>query len=94
MNYKRNDDIKTTLMPDGHVVLFNSKTEWAQVLNPVGALVWEFCDGCMSVPEMTGEIAGLLQVEDKSALQNDIKSLIGEFLGLGLVQETTAGKAS
>ncbi len=92
MNYKRNDDIKTTLMPDGHVVLFNTKTEWAQVLNPMGALVWEFCDGCTSTTAMTDEIASLLQIEDASTLQNDINSLISEFLGLGLVSETTAGK--
>jgi len=94
MKYKRNEDIKTTLMPDGHVVLFNSKTEWAQVLNPMGALVWEFCDGYTSVDDMTGEIASLLQIENAAILQNDINSLISEFLGLGLVCETAAGKPS
>lgn len=94
MHYQRNDEIKTTLMPDGHVVLFNSKTEWAQVLNPVGALVWEFCDGSTSVADMVDEIAGLLQVEDKSTLQNDINSLISELVKLGLIRQAVTSKLS
>lgn len=92
MNYTRNEEIKTTLMPDGHVVLFNSKTEWAQVLNPVGALVWEFCDGSTSLSDMTNEIGKLLEIHDTAILQDDINSLIQELLDLGLVRQSTASR--
>ncbi len=92
MHYQRNDEIKTTLMPDGHVVLFNAKTEWAQVLNPVGALVWEYCDGATSVAEMTKEIAKLLQA-DRATLQDDINSLIGDLLSQGLICQAAATKS-
>ncbi|MBX9879527.1 MAG: PqqD family protein [Candidatus Obscuribacterales bacterium] len=91
MHYQRNDEIKTTLMPDGHVVLFNTKTEWAQVLNPVGALVWEYCDGTTSVMEMTDEISKLLET-DKTALQNDVNSLIDELLTQGLIKQAQPSK--
>lgn len=95
--YERNEDIKTTLMPDGHVVLFNSKTEWAQVLNPMGALVWELCDGQTTEADMVAQIAQLLDLDDPVGLEKDIKSLIGELLGLGLVCQTSpsqTGKSS
>lgn len=91
MHYQRNDEIKTTLMPDGHVVLFDTKTEWAQVLNPVGALVWEYCDGATSVTEMADEIAKLLEY-DKTALQGDINSLVAELLSQGLIKEAEQTK--
>lgn len=87
MNYLRNPDIKTTLMPDGHVVLFSAKTEWAQVLNPTGALVWEFCDGDTPIESITSQIGGLLAITDIPELQKEINSLIKELLGSGLLHE-------
>lgn len=84
MQYSRNQDIKTTLMPDGHVVLFNSKTEWAQILNPIGALVWEFCDGLTPSPEMVKQVASLIE-DDSPKLKDDINSLIKELLENGLI---------
>jgi hypothetical protein len=92
MRYQRVDEIKTTLMPDGHVVLFNTKTEWAQVLNPMGALVWEYCDGITSVNEMLEEIAKLLET-DKNTLAADVNSLVAELLAQGLIQEVVTSRA-
>lgn len=93
MRYQRMSDIKTTLMPDGHVVLFNTKTEWAQVLNPVGALVWEYCDGVTSLNEMIEEIASLLET-DKNSLEDDVCLMLKELLSNGLIQESTAEKST
>lgn len=82
---RRNPDVKTTLLPDGYVVLFSTKTDWAHTLNPTGALVWEFCDGQHSVDELVSEVAGLLAGSDRKLLRTEVELLLQELLAAGLV---------
>ncbi|HEY9868319.1 MAG TPA: PqqD family protein [Candidatus Obscuribacterales bacterium] len=93
MHPKRNPDVKTTLLPDGYVVLFSTKTDWAHTLNPTGALVWEFCDGQHSVDELVSAVAGLLAGSDPERLRTEVESLLQELLAAGLVLDEDASPA-
>lgn len=85
MHPLRNPDVKTTLLPDGYVVLFSTKTEWAHTLSPVGALVWEFCDGEHAVEEITSELSGLISDVEKEVLSDQVQSFVNELLKSGLL---------
>lgn len=55
----RNPELKTRLLPDGHVVVFNEKTLWAHILSPTGAAIWEFCDGGHNLEGILDELQTL-----------------------------------
>src|SRR5688500_6603598 len=54
---RRKADVKTSVLPDGHVVLFSDTRDWGHTLNPRAALIWEFCDGEHTVAEIVSEVA-------------------------------------
>lgn len=72
-------------MPDGHVVLFSTKTDWAQILNPTGAVVWEFCDGSLSTGEIVDEVCAVLTLPKNEDQRRHIDELIKELLAAGLL---------
>ncbi len=86
MKPRRNPDVKSTLLPDGYVVLVSSQTDWAHTLTPAGALVWELCDGRHSTDEIAGEIAGMLPAPVRAPDKAEIDTLVSELLDLGLLQ--------
>ncbi len=55
----RNPELKTKLLPDGHVVVFNDRTLWAHILSPCGAAIWEFCDGRHNLDSILDELESL-----------------------------------
>lgn len=81
MNTKpqRNPEIETSLLPDGHVVLVSSKTDWAHTLTPTGALVWEFCDGTNSADEIVAKIQNIKEVPANPSLKDDVSTLLDEL---------------
>ena len=85
MHPQRNSDVRTTLLPDGCVVLFSTKTDWAQILNPTGALVWEFCDGEHSVDEIASEVSSLLGQPSGEKILPDVEALVKELSEGGLL---------
>lgn len=87
MRPQRNADVKTTPLPDGCIVLFTTKTDWAQILNPAGAIVWEFCDGEHTVPEIASEVCTLLGVVQESNVVSDVEALVKELVDSGQLFE-------
>ena len=83
----RNSDIKSTLLPDGHIVLFNTKTDWVHTLNPSGALVWEFCDGRHLTEEIVAELAAVTNSSDLTALKQQVSELIQLLCDQGMLLE-------
>ncbi|MGH7192251.1 MAG: PqqD family protein [Candidatus Saccharimonadales bacterium] len=73
------------MLPDGYIVLFNTKTEWVHTLNPCGALVWEFCDGSHLPDEIAAEIAALTGCANPAALQTEITVLINTLIEQGML---------
>jgi hypothetical protein len=85
MHPRRNPDVKSSLLPDGYVVLSCSKTDWAHTINPVGALVWEFCDGEHSLEQIAGEISGIIPGDQLPDLDQQISLFVDELLVSGLL---------
>jgi hypothetical protein len=89
MNYmpKRSDAIQTTSLPDGLAVLVNNKTNWAHTLSPLGALVWEFCDGLHSADQIVAELGSIPEVASRSTLRQEVIDLLAKFDEDGFVEE-------
>jgi len=41
---KRNPNVQTKMLPDGHVVIFSNDSDWAHTITPLAAIAWEYCD--------------------------------------------------
>ena len=85
MYLKRAPEIQTKLLPDGHIVLTSSKTDWAHTLNPAGALVWEFCDGKYTRDEINLLVSRIIQPAGPSKFNREIADLLTELIELGLL---------
>ena len=81
----RNPEIQTTLLPDGHVVLFSTKTDWAHTLNPVGAIVWEFCDGQHEAAHIVDEVVLLTGSDHAGQINGEVAALLDELTAKGLI---------
>lgn len=88
MNLQRNPNITTKLLPDGHVVLFCAKTEWAYVVNPIGAIIWELCDGQLSDAEILRELQGLIPGASVQSLSQEMSSFVQEMVKSGLLSNS------
>lgn len=87
----RNSDIESKLLPDGYLVLFNPKTDWAHTVNPSAALVWEFCDGTHTVADIVDELVAVIEPADAQALTDEVTSLVQALTREGIL---TSGKAA
>jgi len=81
----RNENITTKILPDGYIVLHNSKTEWAHTLTPLGAIAWELCDGLLTVQEIEQQVVELTERSNDHELKEQVVKLVDEFIALGLV---------
>jgi hypothetical protein len=85
MKWQRKSDIKTTMLPDGHIALSSDKVDWVHVLNPVGALVWELSDGNTTSDEIFCQIQELIPSGDKIVLKEDIDQFTKELVDAGVL---------
>lgn len=89
MKPKRNPDIETKMLPDGHVVIFSKKSDWAHTITPLAAIAWEFCDGEHSLEDIVScvrDCANLNEGAANSNLKPAISDLLNDFAKSGLVQ--------
>jgi hypothetical protein len=84
---KRSNDMESTSLPDGMVILVNKKTSWAHTLTPLGALVWEFCDGDNSVEEIVASIKSIPEVGERSALDQEVNELVQQLDNEGFFED-------
>jgi len=82
---QRNPDIETKILPDGHVVLFSAKNDWAQTVTPLAGIAWEFCDGSKSAEEIAQDVLATTNLESNIELKGQLISIIKEFEDNGLV---------
>lgn len=85
-NPERCPEVETYLLPDGSCLLFDSRTDEAHVLNAVGALVWDYCDGALSVAQIADELAPLLPAQP--TLRDDVREMIEALAGKGLLRDS------
>jgi Coenzyme PQQ synthesis protein D (PqqD) len=82
---KRDPAVETTTLPDGQAVIVLTKTEWAHTLSPLGAIVWEFCDGTNSVDEIVSLVTNLPGIPQRPELAKEIALLIETMEQEGVV---------
>lgn len=85
----RRPDLKTKLLPDGHAVIFHEETLLAHVLNPLGSIIWEFCDGLRSRDEILSELKILAGSEVPSDTEIKAVEFLTELEQNGLLIEGT-----
>ncbi len=83
----RDPEIETNILPDGHVVLVSPKTEWAHTLNPLAALVWEFCDGNNTAADIFAQVSAIDSIPHTNSLEQEITELITELEESGFLLE-------
>ncbi len=76
---KRDPNIDTTALHDGHVVLVSKKTEWANTLSPLAAVIWEFCDGTNTVDDIVAHIKAIPEISIDSSLEKEVEKLLAEL---------------
>ncbi len=83
----RNLAVKSQLLEDGFVSLYNSQTSMAFTLPPLGGIVWELCDGTLSLDEIIQRVYELIEaavsLED---LEAQVCPLIEELQGENFFQ--------
>jgi len=82
-NPERRPDVETFILPDGSCLLFDSRTDEGHVLNAVGALVWDYCDGTLGAEQIADELASLLP--EAAELREDVRAMISALAGKGLL---------
>ncbi len=79
----RRADVPMEVMPDGSALLYDPLTDQGHVLTPLGALVWDMCDGTMSADQLVAEVTAALP--DVPDLIPTVTALIDEFARLDLL---------
>lgn len=87
---KRNPDVQTKMLPDGHVVIFSQQSDWAHTITPLAAIAWEFCDGQHSVDEIVAQVKAYTKDQPETDIQPSICELLKDFAQGGLVSDTNA----
>jgi hypothetical protein len=80
---QRNPNIKSTLLPDGYLVLFDKQTDWAHTLTPAAAMIWELSDGQHTVEDMVSVVQSLTGAPQAP---EEIAGLARELIASGLIQ--------
>jgi hypothetical protein len=76
------------LMPDGSALLYDPDRNAGYALAPLGALVWDMCDGTYSVQTLLAELEqDLAQVQ---GIRENADFCLSEFARLGLLTATPA----
>jgi hypothetical protein len=88
----RRPDIETHVLPDGTSLLFDPATDAGHMLNALGSLVWDYCDGALSADAITDEVAGLLP--EASHLPGEVRRLLADFAEAGLLASASPAQQS
>jgi hypothetical protein len=81
-------DVLELDMGDG-LILYNHDGDLVHHLNPSAGLVWQLCDGSVSVRGLGEDIAEAYEL-DAAEVTAEISSVVAEFEALGLVEDAGA----
>ncbi|MBS1955899.1 MAG: PqqD family protein [Cyanobacteria bacterium SZAS-4] len=87
---KRNPDVQTKMLPDGHVVIFSQQSDWAHTITPLAAIAWEYCDGEHSIEQIVEQVLTYTEAPNVAEIQPAITALLNDFVQGGLVSDTNA----
>jgi hypothetical protein len=79
-------DYTTRLLPDGYIAIIDSEHNQVHSLPPVGALVWELCDGKHTITEIAEDISQSVEVVRQRNFVQEVSDLIAILTERGLVK--------
>lgn len=83
---KRKAEYTTRLLPDGYIAIVDSEHNQVHSLPPVGALVWELCDGKHSIKQIADEISEIVEVVRQRNFVEEVGELIALLTERGLLK--------
>jgi hypothetical protein len=83
MRPQARSDVQTYILPDASALLFDPVVNEGHVLNPLGALTWDYCDGTLDWEEIASEIVALVPAVPQ--VYDEVFKLLGEFTARGLL---------
>ncbi len=87
--FLRSSAVDSNPLPDHTVLLFHKETGTAVPINPVGATIWEMCDGAHTLDHIVDRIAEDYDGE-RSQIDHDARAFLTELVRLGLIERRTA----
>ena len=81
----RDPEVKASILPDGHVLLYLERNDWCYTLTPLGGLVWEYCDGNHAPDDIVRQIEAIADVSLDPDLPGKVDELLRSLEGLGLL---------
>jgi len=82
---RRQDHFTTRLLPDGYVAIIDPDRKHVHTLPPLGAMVWEFCDGEHSLDQIVLEITKVADLPADRNLRSEITHLMDSLSREGLL---------
>lgn len=73
----RRADIEIEVLPDGSALLYDLLTDQGHALAALAALVWEMCDGTMTVEALVADLTA--QLPEVPQLAEIVAVLLDEF---------------
>ena len=87
MSLKRAAGVESEELPGGEVVVVRLDTGVAVVLNPMGGIVWELCDGCRGPAEIAQFIGAHARDAVPAAVASDVEALVQSLRERGFVED-------
>ncbi len=87
MKPKRLAGVKAKVLPDGYVLLRTKDSDCVYTLSPIGAIVWEFCDGSNSIDELLEEMKALPDLKVEKGIREQVIQLIEDLKKQGLLSQ-------
>ncbi len=72
-------------MPDGHVSLYLPTTDLATFLTPIGAIIWEFCDGTQTAAEIVPLLLKVIPIEDHQLAKVEVDMVLKQLTEKGFL---------
>jgi Coenzyme PQQ synthesis protein D (PqqD) len=81
----RDPALKTSVLPDGHIVVHSKKTNRAFTLTPLAGIVWEFCDGSHTVSDIVSALSNMEGLPAVDNREQEIAALVNELIDSGVL---------
>ena len=79
--------VETVNLPGGELVARHPETGQALVLNAMGTIVWELCDGTLQAEEIASLIHERFPQEPLEQVAKDVEVLVQRLREVGLVED-------
>src|SRR5215467_7512727 len=87
----RRADIEMEVLPDGSALLYDPVTDQGHALVPLAALIWDMCDGTLTVAALVADLKE--QLPEVPQLAEIVEALLEEFIQQALLEQAEHGAA-